>query len=82
MAVVIVSHVIQSTRAELLLLRRRILMKKDKKTHFIDRAEFHDALRFVTIDQSDFEVSNSLRRVTCVPGESNSGVCLPEAPSE
>lgn len=60
MAVVIVSHVIQSTRAELLLLRRRILMKKDKKTHFIDRAEFHDALRFVTIDQSDFEIFERL----------------------
>ena len=61
MGVVVISHVIQSGRSELMALRRRILMmKQDKKGHMIARGEYQDAAQFVVIDPSDCEVFDRL----------------------
>ena len=61
MGVVVISHVIQSGRSELMALRRRILMmKQDKKGHMIARGEYQDAAQFVVIDPSDSEVFDRL----------------------
>lgn len=62
LAVAVISHVIQSTKAELLAMRRQLsdAARKNNDPKFVTRKQFHQAETAVTIDDSDREIFDRL----------------------